>query len=43
MEDRKITSQLIKAGEVMGIPVLDHIIIAENNYFSFGKEGLLKF
>ncbi len=41
-EDRKVTSQLVQAGELIGIPVLDHIIIAENYYFSFAKEGLLK-
>lgn len=41
-EDRKITSQLTKAGEVMGIPVLDHIILAGDGYFSFANEGLLK-
>lgn len=40
-EDRAITSQLIKASGVMGIPILDHIIIAGHRYFSFAKEGLL--
>ena len=42
MEDRQVTQQMIKAGEIMGIPVLDHIIIADNEYFSFVKEGLMK-
>ena len=41
-EDKHITAQLIKAGDVMGIPVLDHIILAGDQYFSFAKEGLLK-
>ncbi len=41
-EDRKVTAQLVKAGELIGIPVLDHIIIAEHHYFSFAREGLLK-
>jgi DNA repair protein RadC len=41
-EDRKITSQMIKAGNVMGIPVLDHIILACDRYFSFANEGQLK-
>ena len=40
--DRQITRQLTEAGEVMGIPVVDHIILADNRYFSFAKEGLLK-
>ena len=41
-EDRKVTSQLVKSGEVLGIPVLDHLIIAGRRYFSFVKEGMLK-
>jgi DNA repair protein RadC len=41
-EDKHITAQLIKAGDVMGIPILDHIILAGDQYFSFAKEGLLK-
>ncbi len=40
--DRQITRQLTEAGEVMGIPVVDHIILADNRYFSFAKKGLLK-
>ena len=41
-EDRKVTRQMVRAGEVMGIPVLDHIILAKDSYYSFAKEGLLK-
>lgn len=41
-EDRKVTSQLVQAGDLIGIPILDHIIIAGHHYFSFAKEGLLK-
>jgi DNA repair protein RadC len=41
-EDRDITQQMIRSGQIMGIPVLDHIILAGNRYFSFSKEGLLK-
>ena len=41
-EDRRITVQLMKASEVMGIPILDHIILAKNRYFSFAEKGLLK-
>ncbi len=41
-EDHKITLQLVKAGEVIGIPVLDHIIVAGHRYFSFVREGLIK-
>ena len=41
-EDKHITAQLVKAGDVMGIPILDHIILAGDQYFSFAREGFLK-
>ncbi|MFC1742679.1 RadC family protein [Candidatus Riflebacteria bacterium] len=40
-EDRKITRQIKKAGEILGIPMLDHIIFNKNGYFSFLEEGEL--
>ena len=40
-EDKKITDRLIQACEILGIRLLDHIIIGDNDcYFSF-KENLL--
>ena len=39
--DRRITTSLKKAAEMMEIKFLDHIIIADKNYFSFADEGLL--
>ncbi len=33
-EDKTITEQLAKAGELMGIPVLDHVVIGKENYCS---------
>ena len=41
-EDRSITLQMTEAGRLMGIPVLDHVIIAGSGFFSFAKEGLIK-
>jgi len=41
-EDRRVTQQLAMAGKVMGIPVVDHIIVARDGYFSFAKAGYLK-
>jgi DNA repair protein RadC len=35
LEDKEITSRLCKAGEIIGIPVLDHIIISKKGYYSF--------
>ena len=40
MEDKKVTSRLIKCGEIIGIEVIDHIIIGDGTYFSF-KENVI--
>lgn len=39
--DIQITHQIKKAGELLNIKLLDHLIIGENAYLSFGDEGLL--
>ena len=39
--DKEFTKELVSAGEIMQIKVLDHIIIGDNKYFSFADEGLL--
>jgi DNA repair protein RadC len=39
--DIEITKQLIKLGDLLQLPILDHIIIGENSFFSFSKEKLL--
>lgn len=39
--DKEITKELVSAGGVMEIKVLDHIIVGSNKYFSFADEGLL--
>ena len=38
--DKKITQKLKAAGGNLDIQVLDHVIICENNYFSFADEGI---
>lgn len=38
-DDISITKQLVKAGEILGIEVLDHIIIGNKKYFSFREKG----
>ncbi len=40
-EDMKMTKRLVEAGEIMGITVLDHLIIGEDEYTSFKERGLL--
>jgi DNA repair protein RadC len=34
-EDVDLTRRLVRAGEIIGIDVLDHLILAETSYFSF--------
>jgi len=40
--DKDITEELVFAGNLMQIKVLDHIIIGDNEYFSFADEGLIE-
>lgn len=41
-EDIDITRRLINSGDILGIKILDHIIVGnEDNYISFKAEGLL--
>ena len=39
-EDKAITTKLRKAGELLDINLLDHLIITDSNNFSFADEGL---
>ncbi|MCQ2523702.1 MAG: DNA repair protein RadC [Lachnospiraceae bacterium] len=41
LEDKKITLQLKSCGEMLNIPLLDHIIIGDSNYFSMKENGLI--
>lgn len=38
-EDKMITQNLHLAGNIMNIPVLDHIIISKNGYYSFSENS----
>ena len=40
-EDISITRRLKEAGDLIGIPVLDHIVIGYDRYVSFVERGLL--
>ncbi|MFC1872518.1 JAB domain-containing protein [Chloroflexota bacterium] len=39
--DRNLTRELVSAGKVLDIDVLDHIIIGDNLHFSFAAERLI--
>jgi DNA repair protein RadC len=40
-EDREVTDQLVASGQLIGIPVLDHVVIGDGRYISFVEAGLL--
>lgn len=40
-EDRQLTTQLAKAGELLGITLLDHVVIGHGRYYSFADQGTL--
>lgn len=40
-EDIAVTERLVKAGKIMDIPVLDHVILGDNRYSSLKEKGLM--
>ncbi len=40
-EDINITNRLLEVGDLVGIKVLDHIIIGDNNYISFKEKNII--
>jgi DNA repair protein RadC len=40
-DDVELTRRLVQAGEIMGIDVIDHLILADTRYFSFREAGKL--
>ena len=40
-EDKQLTEVLSLGASLLKIEVLDHLIISEQTYFSFEKEGIL--
>jgi DNA repair protein RadC len=40
-DDVAITSDMVKAGEVMGIEVLDHVIVGDSGFVSMKEKGLM--
>jgi len=39
--DIQLTKKIKEAGVVLDLPVLDHIIIGDGNYYSFADEGIM--
>jgi DNA repair protein RadC len=40
-EDSQLTRRMQRAGSVMGIDVVDHVIIADERYYSYREAGKL--
>ena len=40
-EDRAVTRQLVAAGQLLDLPLYDHVIVAGDRFVSFAAEGLL--
>jgi len=40
--DKELTRELVYAGKIMRLKVLDHIVIGENKFFSFAGDGLVE-
>ena len=34
-EDQRVTQRLVEAGEIVGIRVVDHVVVAEGGFYSF--------
>ena len=39
LDDINVTKRILEIGNLMGIKLIDHIIISENNYYSFLENG----
>ncbi len=40
-EDDEVTRRIAECGQMIGIPLSDHIIIGDHNYYSYRESGLL--
>jgi len=40
-QDEELTDRLRRAGEVLGIPLLDHIVVGASTYVSLASRGRL--
>jgi len=40
-DDFELTKRLVRAGELLGIPVLDHLIVVRSGFLSLKREGHL--
>ena len=41
-DDIELTSRMLRAGDIMGIEVLDHLVLADQRYYSFWEAGYVR-
>jgi DNA repair protein RadC len=41
-DDLQLTRRLVAAGDLLGVEVLDHLVLADARYFSFREAGVLR-
>ncbi len=40
-DDIELTRRLVKAGEIMGLDIIDHVVVCENEFTSLKEKGLM--
>lgn len=40
-EDRRLTDRMCEVGEILGVPLLDHVVLGHSTYYSFASETTL--
>jgi DNA repair protein RadC len=40
-EDQLLTQRLVKAGAIVGVPLVDHLVLADSAYWSFREHGMI--
>ena len=41
IQDERLTERLVQVGRLLDLPILDHIILTSEGYYSFADEGKL--
>jgi DNA repair protein RadC len=41
-DDLALTTRMVDAGGIMGIPVVDHVVLADRRYYSFAEAGRIR-
>ena len=42
-EDIRITEKLIDAGKILSVPIIDHVIVSDGQFYSLAEKGICTF